>query len=329
MISIQQTLSELERTHQMRTVALECYLAAIKSVAQYPVELDPEITRPHCQYLSDLAVEVSAASAEALSESRSTLRGLLRDYHARGAKYLAGLRDQMRTTAEALQEIVEGLNQSDTDHSEKLHSALDRLREAAKTPAGLGVRPVLVSAADVIEQSLEQIRKQHQLTLAQFQTEIRLLHGRIQSLETAAAVDEASKFSNRRFLTEYLGSMPSNAVSFLILKLQGLGAARGKYGQPLADDLVGTFGRRLRNTVPKDAVVGRWSDQDFLAIMPANKPADALLCRRVADHLSMPYACMIGGKVVRVPVEVTAEYLVVPAGTPTEQILARVTEAFA
>jgi GGDEF domain-containing protein len=327
MISIQQTLSELEKIHQQRTLAFECYLAAIDNMAHYTVELDNSITVPHRRYLSDLAAEV-AAVPESLAESRSTLRGLLRDYRDRAAQYLGGLRDQLSSTAQALQEMVEALSQCDSDHTVKLRTALGRLREAARSPQGSGVRSVVIAVADTIEQSLEQIRKQHQFTISQFQTELRLLHGRIDALETAAAIDEATKFSNRRFITEYLGGLPPGGASFLILKLQGLAQARGRFGPAIADDLVATFGRRLRNTLPKDAVFGRWSEQDFLAITPVNDGVEAVPCQRVAGHLSMPYACMLGGKVVRIPLEVTAQYLTGTDGNSAEEILARVSEAF-
>jgi GGDEF domain-containing protein len=96
----------------------------------------------------------------------------------------------------------------------------------------------------------------------------------------------------------------------------------------VADDLAATFGRRLRNTLPKDAVVGRWGEQDFLAVLQASKTGETIPAQRVADHLSTPYACMLGGKVVRIPLEVNAEYLTIAAGSSAEQILARVAETF-
>jgi hypothetical protein len=74
--------------------------------------------------------------------------------------------------------------------------------------------------------------------------------------------------------------------------------------------------------------VGRWSEQDFLAVVPTSKAMDAALIQRVADQLSMPYACMIGGKVVRIPLVVTVECLSGTAGATAEQIQARVVEAF-
>jgi GGDEF domain-containing protein len=328
MISIQQNLTELERCHQLRTMALDCYLAAIANMAHYAVDLDAAITAPHRKYLSDLAAELAEASPEALVESRSTVRGLLRDYRDRAAHYLDGLRNQLSSTALALREMVEGLSQCDSDHNDKLRSGLVRLREVANSPEGRAVRAVVQAVADGIEQSLEQMRKQHQFTVSQLQTELRLLHNRIDSLEAAVSTDEATKFSNRRFIAEYLGAMPAEGACFLILRMRGLAEARAKFSPAIADDVVTTFGRRLRNTVPKDAMVGRWSEQDFLAILPAGKAAGGTLVKRVAEHLSIPYACMIGGKVVRIPLVVTVECLAVAPGATAEQIQARVAEAF-
>jgi len=329
MISIQQNLTELEKTHQLRQIALQCYLTAIDNMAQYAVDLDAAITGPHRQYLANLAAELASASPEALSESRSTLRGLLRDYRDRAARYLGDLRNQLSSTAQALREMVEGLSQCDTDHQAKLRGALVRLREVANSPEGSPVRAVVRAVADAIEQSLEQMRKQHKFIVSQLQTEMHLLHTRIDSLEVAAVTDEASKLSNRRFLAEYLSAAPAEGTCFLVLKMRGLAEARARFGPAIADDVVSTFGRRLRNTVPKDAVVGRWSEQDFLAIVPAAaKPADGTLVKRFAEHLSMPYACMIAGKVVRVPIAVTAECHSFTSGTSAEQIQARLAEAF-
>src|SRR5580698_6834862 len=110
MISIQQNLGELEKAHQLRTMALDCYLAAIGNMAHYAVDLDAAITPPHRQYLSALAAELAGATPEALSSSRAAVRGLLRDYRDKAAHYLSGLRNQLSSTAQALQEMVEGLS---------------------------------------------------------------------------------------------------------------------------------------------------------------------------------------------------------------------------
>jgi GGDEF domain-containing protein len=327
MISIQQNLNDLEKSHRLQAISLDCYLAAINNVAHYAVDLDAAITAPHRKYLADLAGELIYASPEALVESRATLRGILRDYRDKAALYLSGLRAQLSATAQALQQMVDGLSQCDSDHGQNLTKDVVRLREIANQ-SDASVRAVLTTLADSIERNLEHIRKQQQFTISQLQTELRLLHSRIDSLEAAATTDDVSQLSTRRFMAEYLGAMPPEGACFLVLKIRGVAQARARFGQAVADDVVGTFGRRLRNTVPKDTVVGRWSEQDFLAIVPGGKANSTTLVKRVAEHLSMPYACMMKGKVVRVPLEVTANCLCLPANANPEQIQERVAEAF-
>src|ERR1022692_3942351 len=80
MISIQSSLAELERSHQIRAEVLDCYVLAIRNIAHYAVELDGDITRSHRKYLDTLAAEVAMGTSEALADSRANLRGLLRDF---------------------------------------------------------------------------------------------------------------------------------------------------------------------------------------------------------------------------------------------------------
>ena len=197
MISIQSSLSELERSHQLRAELLDCYLQAIKNIANYAVELDEEITPPHRKYLKDLAAEVAGDNPEALLASRATLRGLLRDYRDTAAQYLARLRDELAGTARALEEILDTLSQSDGDHEITLRGALAKLREAAALPSGAAIAPLVNAAANSIEQSVEQLCKQHQLTISQFIVEIRMLHKRIDALESGASLDMLTHLLSR------------------------------------------------------------------------------------------------------------------------------------
>ena len=59
MISIQSSLTELDRAHQLREGLLDCYLNAIRNCASYAVELDEEVTAAHRKYLRALAEERS------------------------------------------------------------------------------------------------------------------------------------------------------------------------------------------------------------------------------------------------------------------------------
>src|SRR4051794_8540620 len=168
MISIQSSLSDLERSDQMRAAVLDCYVQAIKNAAHYAVELDDDLTGLHRKHLTSLGTEVSTGQPAALKESVATLRGLLRDYRDKASEYLGSLRDELAGTARTLEEILESLGQTDGDHEKNLRAAIGKLRQVAAAPGYAALGTVISSAADSIETSLEQVRKQHQLTTSQF-----------------------------------------------------------------------------------------------------------------------------------------------------------------
>jgi GGDEF domain-containing protein len=298
MISIQSSLTELERSHQLRSAVLDSYLLAIRNIAAYAVEMDEEITCPHRRYLKDLADEVATDTPETLLASRATLRGLLRDYRDKSAGYLTGLRDELAGTARALEEILDALSQSDGDHETTIRGALAKLREAADLPEAGPVSPLIRMAAHGIEQSVEQMRKQHQLAISQFMVEIRMLHKRIDSLEAAAATDQFTRFDSREETVERIRSTPAGGYSLILIGARGLRRAEVQYGKEVGEELAGAFAKRLRNSLPPECAFGRWGAEEFV-IMLSMKKSEALASGKwITEHLSGAYACMKAGKTV-------------------------------
>ena len=324
MISIQSSLTELERSHQLRSTVLECYLLAIKNIAHYTVELDEEITSPHRKYLKQLADEVATDTPEVLLASRATLRGLLREYRDKAAQYLARLRDELSGTARALEEILDSLSQSDGDHDTNLRAALAKLREVAASPAGAAVATIVNAAANGIEQSLDHIRKQHQLTISQFMVEIRVLHKRIDSLEAAAATDEITRFDNREETIERIRSTPPGGYSLLLIGARGLRRAEVQFGKEVGEELAGAFAKRLRNSLPANCSFGRWGAEEFV-VMLAMKKSEALASAKwITENLSGNYACMKDGKAVRPGLQLTVGTVDTSANEKPERILERI-----
>lgn len=322
MISIRHSMTELEQCQKLRDVALESYLAAVRNVAHYTIDLDPEITAPQQKYLSALAQEVASGKVEALVESRATLRGLLRDYRDKAAEYLAKLRDELAGTAHALQEMMDSLVQSDGNHEGHLRTALRSLRGI---PPADPQREVVLAAADVIESSLAEIRKQHQVTVSQFVAEIRVLHKRIDALETAATIDDLTKLFNRPEMEERIRSQSSGCYCLLLVKVNGLRSAAVDFNDSVAAELTGAFTKRLRNSVPAGTVIGRWGEEEFIAILQATKAESMNSAKFVAEHIGGAYACLKDGKTVR-PVVQLRVGMIDSGGDRSDKILERVTE---
>jgi GGDEF domain-containing protein len=326
MTSIQNSLDELERCHAARDMLLDCYLSAIRNVAHYTVELDDEITVPHRQYLTALAGEVASAQPEALAGSRATLRGLLRDYRDKAAQYLSTLREELAGTARALQEILDSLAQTESDHEVQLRTELGRLREISNSPEGSAVRAALLAAAESIEQNLEQIHQQHQLTVSQFLVEIRMLHKRIDLLETAASLDDLTKLLKRDEIEKQIRSAAGRKVCLLLVRASGFRQAEREFNREVATELAAAFSKRLRNSLPPSATIGRWSEEGFIAMLSEEKPEAMASAKRVADHLSGTYACLERGSTVHPSIQVGVAVVDNQPGDRPERTLKRVKE---
>jgi diguanylate cyclase (GGDEF)-like protein len=324
MISIQSSLSELERSHQLRAAVLDAYVLAIRNIAHYPVELDEELTVSHRKHLEALAGEVGTGGPEALLDSRATLRGLLRDYRDKAAQYLGNLRDELAGTARSLEEVLDSLSQADGDHETNLRTALGKLRQVAAAPGCAALGSVVSAATDSIESSLEQLRKQHQLTTSQFLVEIRMLHKRIDALERAASVDEVTRLATREELTERIGSAPAGQYCLLLVGARGLRRAEVQYGTEVGAELCAAFAKRLRNSLPLSAVIGRWGAEEFAAILTVKKSEAVASAKWIMEHLSGAYACLKGGKTVRPAVQLTVGVVETAANEDPERIIDRV-----
>lgn len=324
MISIQSSLNELDRAHQVRETMLDCYLSAIRNCASYAIEIDEELTASHRQYLRSLAEEVATGDSAFLLESRSTLRSLLRDYRDKGAQYLHTLRDELAGSARALEEILDSLSQSDGEHESRLRTTVQNLRNLADAPNGSPMGAPLRKAASTIEQSVEQMRKQHQVNISQFQIEIHMLHKRIDSLEAAASIDSLTKLFNRSEMEKQIKASKPGGYSLLLITARGLRRAEMQFGGPIAEELAGAFAKRLRNSLPPQAVIARWGAEEIVVLVNVRKSEAVTSGKWITEHLSGAYACLSGGKTVRPTLQLNVGIVETDASEAPEAVLEKV-----
>jgi len=323
MISIPSSMSEREGSESAGSFLLESYLMAIRDMAQYAVELDPVATSLYRNYLQELANSITGASEESLLESRSAVRGLLREYRDNAARYLGHLRQELSDAAAALEQIPQALSQTDGDHELQLREAIAQLR-AIPIPPDEASGDMVLAVASAIESNLEQARNQQKLTVSQLLIEIRLLHQRIDVLESAASVDKITQLLKREEMEGRIRTLPdASPLTLLLLKAGGLVAAESQFNRAVMEELTGAFTKRLRNCLPPETMIGRWSAEGFVAILHGGKTESTSLGERLSESLTGSYACVQLGKPVRPVIQLHFEMVDREADT-ADTVLAKI-----
>ena len=189
-----------------------------------------------------------AGGTRELEESRATLRALLRDYRDKTSQYLNILRGDLNAAALALAEILESLGDTDGEQGDQLREALRTLREPPGDDCD-SIRDTVSLAAKTVENCLAAVRKRHQLSVSQLMIEIRMLHKRIDALESAASVDMLTHLFPRQEMEERIreGHAPCR---LLLVRAGGILTAASQFGCAVAEELTGAVIRRLRNALP-------------------------------------------------------------------------------
>ncbi len=323
MISIRNEVEELERIEKLRRQATESYASAIRTSAEYTIEIAEEFTAPHRKHLSALAVSIADADLQAVEESRATFRNLLRDYRDKVSRYLNTLRAELTGATQALEETMETLSRADGQYETNIRASIGHLREASRISEVNALQALALESASSIAESVDEMRRQHDLTVSQFQVEIRVLHQRIDSLETAASVDALTELLRRGVIEKRIAAgLPQKCI--LMIRTNGLRLAATRFDADVSTQLAAAFAKRLRNGIPPGSEVGHWSEEDFIAIVSLTKADAAKAGKWIAEHLSGGYACLLDGKTVRPSLQVSVG--IIDGAETASQIAARMRE---
>ena len=72
-------------------------------------------------------------------------------------------------------------------------------------------------------------------------------------------------------------------LCLLLVRASGFRQAERQFNREVAAELAAAFSKRLRNSLPPGAAIGRWSEEGFIAMLSGGKPEAMASAKRVAD----------------------------------------------
>lgn len=306
MISLRKSADELERLGDLHQAAAECYALALRSLAQYAIEVEASEASEFRAHVEAMGASWRAAdSPVAMRSVQSTLRGELREYQDRTSARVLRLRNDLNATAKAMENFAASIVSSGEDHETHLGNELSHLERLAESDSLVEMRRGIRIAAAEIASSLETMRRTHQMMIAQLRDEIRVLHQESQRQARAANTESASwtREKMEQKITELLRA--NQPFCLLFVSLRNLRWLETRYSRSILDGAIKAMLRRVQGVVGADAIFGRWAPATFVVMVDAPADGATSLTREVTRKLTGSYSVQENGVSHEVKMEVT------------------------
>jgi GGDEF domain-containing protein len=313
LISIRKSCDELDNLEELKKCVAQKnelamrYAFAIQSVAEYAVEIDATPGNEFRANLRRLASAVECATSSSEYEIvQSSFRGELRKFRDDSAQRLDRMRSEMSAAATAMQALAEGVTENGAGLESRIRQELFRLANAAASDDLEYVHEEISTAAAGLEQSYQELERRNQLAVAQLQDEIRSLHAELAQERRAIFTDRISGLWVRPKLDSRIEDLLLQPEPFWVLLVRyDLRRIDVEYSTSQVKSLLKAMAGRLTGTVPRGAMVGRWSYDTFAAVIETDPETEGFQDVDYQSALGC-YSIQEDGLALSIPVQVSA-----------------------
>ena len=326
MISLRKSLTDLDQLEGMFQAASEAYRDTLQAVRDNIVEVDARSASEHRERLGAIVrLYDQVTDRDSLLETSTVLRTELRDYHENAGRSLTRLNQQLSSTVTALRQMMDTLASGSEDQQDRLKSEMERLKGLVRVEDLTVLRSGINESLNGISGCIDHIHRQNQLVVAQLRDEIRTLHSRVEAAERTAAVDPVTGAMSRREIESAIQREVSNSVPFCLIFVwvKNLKMLQRQYGRKISDDLTIAACRRFADIVEQRGMVGRWSDDELIAIVRIQKTDAIRFCKDLPSQIKGPHECVHQNRTLHLLLQVSAGVVEARPGERAERLLDR------
>jgi GGDEF domain-containing protein len=313
-------LQELEKREDLSGAILECYTLAIDSAAHYAVEVHPTLAVQFRAHLKVIETQSRAAvSGTQLRDVQSSFRGELRDYRDKSAEQLKKMRKEIEDATAAMQIFADTVASNGENHEQEVSAQLRGLENTAQNTNVAEIRAGIGTVVKGIESSVLGMQRANQLIVAQLQDEIRVLHQQIELERKALYTDHASGAWNRQKIDTHLDNLlrQNRPFCLLLVWVRNLKRLETQHSRTVVEGTLRALINRFAALLGEEGVIGRWSNDQFVAVLDMPVARAIALSGEATTKLSGTYAEQENGLAQRITVQATAGIIERPTGADT------------
>ena len=307
LLSLRKSLSEHEQMQNLLIAALAAQRTTFGVLESCTLELDKEAAQQLREFLSITGAALNQTVEPEILQSAGT--GFQREwkhYYQCSAVKLEAIREELSETVQVLQKTIASLESGQEGSTEgRMKKELSSLRGLSESDDLAAVRAGVRRCIVTMFECLDDLRKERCSLVTHLRDEIRTLQKNLSRAEHAAATDDLTGLSNRRELERRVSSMLQTGQSFTVLYvwLSNMKSVEREEDRRLSEHLVLAFAAELARALPKGSVLGRWSDDEFCAVLDLDKPTAITLSRQLTKQLSGENAAREQGKTRRIALQ--------------------------
>jgi GGDEF domain-containing protein len=327
LISLLKPVDELDRLDELWKTTTECYAMAIRSAGQYAIEVDAESTAVFRAHLAALAEALQkAGSPEPIREIQASFRGELREYRDKTQQRITRLHNEVAAAAAVMESLTANNASDGEDHEAQLQAEMDSLQSVLSSGDADQIRNRAQTALAGIARCAQKIRQKTRLIIAHLQDEIRMLHQEMDLRERLKNCDAITGAWNSTWVDAAIAELVrlDDSFSVLVFRVLNMNRVLAHHSRTVVDGALRALVGRLCHAMGEQVLVGRRSEEQFVAILKDVEPASAIaLCAELTNLLNMSYAIQENGKSQNVALQVACGTTERPQGADGESFRQR------
>lgn len=312
MLSLKRSLDEAEARRQLALTYNRVVCSTLESIKQYVIETDKASAKQFRNYIGQtldlMRASHDAPTAEAAEEWTANVRGVLRDHRDHVTRYIERMRGDLSITAQTLNEMMQAVQEGGSEN--RLQDEINRLQSAVHSNSLIEIRTGVQRSLESLSGCVEQLRREKDSVIAQLKDEIRTLHRAAEQTRYVALGDAATGVYKREEFVKLVRReiVAGRAIGVVHIWVRNLQEMSGSHSPSIIDQLLAAFCKRVRNSIPAETTLSRWTSDVFCIILPAALTQQ--VAAEVLGSCAGQYSCMQEGasRTLYIQVQTTCAY---------------------
>ena len=176
LLSLKKNIDDLDRMDRERRELYAAIGQTIRVVGETAIRFDDEQTNRYKGRLRQLAERLDTSPRELLSGVQREFKTHQSGYQAEAEEYIFALRANLTSTARLLQEMMANVDVRGSSHQTDLGQEINNLRALQQIEDLAQLKLELGNVTTRMSQSLEELKREHQMMVAQMRDELQALH---------------------------------------------------------------------------------------------------------------------------------------------------------